>query len=500
MQKRFLAIWFPYLRTDWFARRQPELKDIPFVLSLPDHGRMIITATNPIAQMQHIETGMTVADARTLVPSLQVLDDKPEITESLLTNMATYCIRYTPAVAIDPPKGLILDVSGCTHLWGGEDKYMADIHKRFQDFGFQNQVVIADTIGAAWAFVHFGKNMFAYTGTRQKEALLVLPPAALRLEKETVERLEKLGLRTVNHFINMPQTALRRRFGKHMLMRLNQALGNEEEGFIPVQPIEPYQERLPCLEPIVTAKGIEIALQKLLDTICHRLELEQKGLRLARFSGFRMDGKIEMIEIGTNRPTGNPKHLFTLFEIKIDSIEPDLGIELFMLEALRVENLPRAQEKLWEDNTGITDTQLAELLDRLAIKIGGHNIQRYLPAEHYWPERSFMAAGSVMEKSATNWQVQRPRPLYLLSNPNPIEVTAPIPDYPPMLFRYKGKLHKIVKADGPERIETEWWLQQGLHRDYYTVEDTAGCRYWLFRSGHYDSTRSYQWYVHGFFA
>ena len=84
--------------------------------------------------------------------------------------------------------------------------------------------------------------------------------------------------------------------------------------------------------------------------------------------------------------------------------------------------------------------------------------------------------------------------------PEPIEVTAPIPDYPPMLFRYKGKLHKIIKADGPERIEQEWWLQEGQHRDYYCVEDEEGCRYWLFRSGHYDAEKTYQWFIHGFFA
>jgi protein ImuB len=157
------------------------------------------------------------------------------------------------------------------------------------------------------------------------------------------------------------------------------------------------------------------------------------------------------------------------------------------------------QESLWNSSDGLDNPELSELLDRLCGKFGAHHIHRYLPDEHYWPERSIKLTSSLNETPATTWKIDRPRPLQLLANPQPIEVTAPIPDYPPMNFRYKGKLHKIIKADGPERIEQEWWIQEGQHRDYYNVEDEIGCRYWLFRSGHY-SDESYQWFIHGFFA
>ncbi len=193
-------------------------------------------------------------------------------------------------------------------------------------------------------------------------------------------------------------------------------------------------------------------------------------------------------------------HLFKLFEIKIETIEPALGIELFILEAPQVEDMVILQDQLWQDKAGLADIKLAELLDRIEGKIGPGHIQRFLPAEHYWPERSFVLASSINETIQSSWKVYRPRPLQLLSKPELIEVTAPIPDYPPMLFRYKGQLHKISKADGPERIEQEWWLQQGQHRDYYSVEDEQGRRYWMFRLGHYDAAKTYQWFMHGFFA
>lgn len=499
MSKRFVAIWFRYLKTDWVARRHSNLQEAAFVLASPDHGRMIITSVNAIAHSQGIDRGISVADARAVVPSLQVMDDKKDLDYKLLNGLAEWCIRYSPVVSIDLPDGLILDATGCAHLWGGEELYVKNIIERLKSLGYHCYAAMADTIGAAWAVSRFGSGSCIIKTGQQATALLSLPAAALRIEAEVAERLNKLGLRYISDFISMPHSALSRRFGQAFIKRLNQALGNEDEIIYSVQPVEPYQERLACEELITTRTGIEIALQRLLETLCRRLRQEQKGLRIAVFRCCRIDGKTISIEIGTNRPSSNTAHIFKLFEIKLDNIEPALGIEVFILEAKKVEDLLPAQEKLWETTQGLDNISLAELLDRFNSKFGKGHVYRYVPDEHYWPERSFKVASSLQEKPATIWKTDRPIPVHLLQVPAPIEVTAPIPDYPPMLFRYKGKLHKIIKADGPERIEQEWWLQQGEHRDYYYVEDEQGCRYWLFRLGHY-SAKTYQWFIHGFFA
>ena len=277
------------------------------------------------------------------------------------------------------------------------------------------------------------------------------------------------------------------------------ALGIEMETLEPLKPVEPYQLRLPCLEPIVTATGIEIALRHLLEGLCSRLAQDQKGLRTASLKCYRVDGQIEQIDIGTSRPSHSVSHLLKLFETKIQNIEPALGIDLFLLEAPKTENCFPPQERMWNESAPLENIQLAELLDRIANKVGAQTIHRYLPDEHYWPERSFKIANSLEEKPTTHWPTDRPRPLLLLQTPEPIEVSAPIPDYPPMLFRYKGVVHQIAKADGPERIEQEWWLQQGQHRDYYRVEDENGQRYWLFRLGHYNK-KNFCWFLHGFFC
>jgi protein ImuB len=213
-----------------------------------------------------------------------------------------------------------------------------------------------------------------------------------------------------------------------------------------------------------------------------------------------MDGGTSGIEISTNQPSQNAEHLFQLFSIKISTIEPKEGIELFLLEATVVEEAVVKQEGLWQTNSSSLDTQVLDLMDRYAARFGQDAVQRFLPTEHYWPERSFKGTSILTEEPTTDWKLDRPRPLQVLTPPEVVDVTAPIPDYPPMSFRYRDQLHKIVKADGPERIEQEWWIQEGEHRDYYAVEDEEGRRYWLFRSGHYNETTSPKWFLHGFFA
>lgn len=486
--------------TDWFTRRQPYLRNTPFVLAAPDHGRMKVTAANAAAQTHGIHAEMSVADARALFSSLLVLDDVPELPVKLLTALGHWCIRFTPITAIDPPDGLILDISGCPHLWGGEAPYLEDILSRLANFGYQVRAGMADTIGAAWAIARYSTTSPIIPPGEQMASLLSLPPAALRLETAVVDRLLKLGLYQVNNFIAMPRSALRRRFGQQILYRLDQALGHEEEAIMPLQPPEPFQERLPCMEPILTATGIEIALHQLLATLCQQLTKEGKGLRTCVLKCYRIDGNIQQIAIGTNRASHNPAHLFKLFDNKIATIEPALGIELFVLEATKTEDITPAQEALWVSHSGLESVIVAELLDRLTGKIGPGIIQRYLPDQHHWPERSIKLAASLEEKPTIHWRTDRPRPIRLLATPEMVEVSAPIPDYPPMLFRYRGEVHRIKKADGPERIEREWWLETGSHRDYYTVEDEAGNRYWIFRSGHYDADKPHRWFIHGFFA
>lgn len=494
-----MVIWFRYLMTDWLSLRRPELKDQPVVLVAPQQNRILVRAANRAAEAQGVMVGMPAADAKAITSGLQVIDYPLNKESKLLRQLGLWCIRYTPIVATDLPNGLVLDISGCAHLWGGEKGYLKEIVLKLRDMGYDNRAAIADTTGAAWAISRYGKISPIIESGKQAEAIMNLSPAALRIQPEVLDRLYKLGFRYIKSFLTMQRTAMRRRFGEDFLLRLAQAVGTADEHLAPIIPPVPYVERLPCLEPVRTDKAIEIAIEKLLEQLCVRLQSEGKGVRKAVLKCFRVDGKMVQAAITTTRGSHSVSHLLKLFSLQISKIEPALGIELFLLEAQKVEDIDPVQEKLWAGNPGLQDTALSELLDKIAGKIGPERIKRYLPAEHYWPERSIRPAVSLKDIPMTGWCSNRPRPIRLLAKPELIEVMALLPDYPPKVFTYKGKRHVVDKADGPERIEREWWLDKGEHRDYYMVEDEEGARYWLFRSGHYDGDDS-NWYLHGFFA
>ena len=186
MEKRFVSVWFRHLKTDWMCRHHPHLKDIPFLLQLPHQGRTIITEVSSKAKEGGLQPGMVVADAKILLPDIEVLDDKADLAEKLLTKLAHWCIRYTPCAAVDLPDGLLLDVSGCAHLWGGEADYLRSISDRLKGFGYHIRIAMADTIGTAWAIARYGKIKAIIPAGEQREALLPLPVVALRLEESHI--------------------------------------------------------------------------------------------------------------------------------------------------------------------------------------------------------------------------------------------------------------------------------------------------------------------------
>lgn len=499
MQKRYLSIWFKRLLTDQLSIGKPDLQQVPLVIATKESNKLLVKYCNSNAQKQGISSGMTLADAKALVSGIVVENYEEGSEERLLREIATWCIRFSPTVALDAPNGLLLDITGCTHLWKGEVLYLKALLEKLKEKGYQTRGAIADTIGTAWAIARFGKEKAIIPTNTQHTALLQLTPAALRIDPEIVGRLYKLGMTEITDFIQLPRTVLRRRFGNHLILRLAQALGQVAEPISPIEIPEPYTERLPCLEPIRTAKAIELAIEQLLEQLCARLQKEGLGLRHLLLKGFRVDGEMVSISVGTHIASNQKTHLLKLLSMRISYIKPGLGIELFSLQASGIESVEIFQQAFWAASNQSDTRSVSELLDRIAIRAGKKGIGRYLPQAHHWPERALKRVHNLEEQISIPWPTHS-RPTHLLIQPAPILVTAPIPDYPPLLFIYNGKRHDIKKADGPERIEREWWLESGEHRDYYLVEDAQGKRYWLFRSGHYWSDMPGKWFLHGFFA
>lgn len=510
--KRFLSIWFPQLETELRERRDPTLRDFPFVLTQKHQNRLIVKSSNAAACRAGIFPGITLADARALVSGIKFEEENPKLREKMLKRMAAYCIRFTPSVSLDDPDGLVLDASGCAHLWGGEQSYIQFIRMKFLEKGFTSRPALASTIGAAWGFARYGKENFISDPQKETLQFLSLPPAALQLTGEQLQLLSRLGLTRIADFAGLPRNVLRNRFGPLLLDRLDQTLGKKQEWIQPIICVEPFEERLPALEPIRTRAGIELALENLLETLLDKLKKEEKGARQLLFRIYRLDGTEQEIAVSTIHPSVNKAHLLKMFEPKLGVLEPREGIELFLLCVKKAEPLRVGQSSFFSERGGSAE-KLAELLDHLAQKIGEENIISYRPVETHCPYRALERKG-VFEEGG-EWFPRGRRPILLLSPPERIEVTAPVPDYPPMLFRHNGKLHRVKRAEGPERMEEEWWFSNGEERektaatgrfftldqrDFFTLENEVGERFWVFRQGPYSEHLKDQWYLCGYFA
>lgn len=453
---------------------------------------------------------MTLPHARSLVPKLQTAPADFAADLQALEHLADWMLRYTPWVGlwnVAPDHGLMLDITGCAHLLGSEAALLEDILRRMRSFGIAARGGIADTPGAAWAWARFGKGDPIIAPGLSRKALAPLPAAALRLDVETVSELERLGLTTVHELIDIPRAPLATRFGKRIAERIGQLFTAGAEPISPRQPLPVWQTRLAFPEPIVHQDAVVIALDRLLAGLCPLLEREHQGARALTLALYRVDGSSHRVSIATSRPSHAPAHLKRLFMEKLAGIDAGFGIETAVLAATRVD--PFSADQLTLDKNGAGgDDDIAPVLDRLKNRLGAEKVVQAVPQESHIPERAAVMRQAPARYTEPARTIDRVRPISLLATPEPIDAMALMPDHPPRVFTWRRVLHRVARAEGPERIEPEWWRADRIApthrrpRDYYRVEDDAGRRYWIFREGLYDgdSAKLPCWYMHGLFT
>jgi protein ImuB len=441
---------------------------------------------------------MAVSQARALVPGLDIREDDPAADADVLHRLAFFAARrWTPRAAVSPHDGLLLDLTGVAHLFGGEERMCRRIVRFCARAGFAARIAVAGTPGAAHALARFGPGAICPVNG-EPDALAPLPLAALRVEEPVLAAARRLGLETIGDLLPLPRGPLQRRFGKTLLARLDQAIGRSGEPIEPVVPEEPPSALLRFAEPIATAEAIAQALGHLMSGLIATLQKQGLAARTLALLCDRVDGKVERIAIGTARATRDGAHLLRLLGMKIEKIEPGFGLDSMHLVAGRVE--PLAPEQLSGDRP---ESDLAMLVDRLAGRLGPSRLYRATAVESDVPERSVARTGPL--DSALPWP-QWPRPVRLLSPPERVEnVVALLPDLPPRRFTWRGRAYRVARADGPERIHGEWWKSvreaEGV-RDYFQVEDEEGARFWLYRRGDGVDQRTgdLSWFLHGVFG
>ena len=473
----------------------------------------VLVGIDDTAERRGLHIGLGLAQARAMHPALDVVPEDAGADAGLLESIADWCLRYTPLVACDAPDGLLLDITGCTHLYNGEHALVADLAGRIERAGFAYRLAIAGTIGAAWAAAHYGKPE-SYASGEERAVLAPLPLGALRLPPATVAALARVGLKRIGDILPLPRAPLTARFGSDLMRQLDRALGAEHEPLSPRLPVAPYVTEERFAEPIGREEDVLGTIEKLAVRLAFVLERRGDGARRLELALFRTDGEVRRIAAGTSRPLRNPHDIRTLFSERLaalaDALDPGFGFDMARLSVMVAEPAPPEQIGMGGAEDAI---EIGRLADRLSARLGAQRVRRLIALDSHIPE---LAAATVPVQAAAKddgWAAfcrhrteaeLPPRPLRLLMRPEPIEAVAEVPDGPPLRFKWRRAFHDVIAAEGPERIEGAWWSEHGgPARDYFRVEDKAGRRFWLFRAGLYRDFApgsAPNWFLHGTYA
>ena len=533
--RRVLYLWLPRWPID---RRRLALspcagapaEETPFATVGGLGGRRLLAAVNRRAAEAGLAPGMPLADALAFLPTLGTAAAEPQEDAKALRRLAEWCGRYSPWTAPDGTDGIRVEIAGSAHLWGGEAALARDLAGRLDRRGVASRIAVADTLGAAFAAARFAAapNAPAILPPGEGRAFLApLPVEGLRLDPAAVAALRRLGLGRIGELYPMPRAALARRFGEGLARRLDRALGDEPEPLSPLGEAPTRRLRLSFAEPIADPADLARAIERLVRDLAHWLARDGVGARRLDLVFHRLDGRVERLVVATARPSRDPEHLARLLEERLDRVDPGFGVEDMILCVFAAEPLAPAQIAL--DRRGGHDAAggVGALLDRLGNRLGFAALYRLEPRESHIPERASVcispsppvlggrgqgeggSASGIPHLTPALFAPKGgggekpPRPVRLFEPPEPIEASFLLPDDPPFHFTWRRRRHRVMRADGPERIEAEWWREaegKGESRDYYRVEDAGGRRFWLFRAGLGEGDARPRWFVHGVFA
>lgn len=547
--RRIVCIWFPRLGAQRLLRLERRTTEAPFAVVYDQAQQQVLWSLCPAASAMGLRRGQPLRDAQAMCPTLRSQRRNLHAENRFLRTVGRWVGKFSPWVALESPDSLILDITGCAHLFGGEHRLIEQIVTDCSALGLSTQIGLADTKGAAWALAHYHQNSSAHNrsgdaidqearATRSRaakrrqwfkdmhmdasngaenthhiapaghthSALRELPVAALRISTALTETLNRLGLRHIGELNGQPRAALARRFGKELVQRLDQALGSAPEPICPLRAPPCFAVRLSLPDPIGLRDDLIAALDRLLPRLCQHLKAQSQGARHIRLEAFRSDATMDSITVSLARPSDTPERIRPVLMMKLDRLEAGFGIDLLRLEAVKTEALHSTaltghlaagqhNQQRQENAHSMTD-----LIGRLGARIGLERITRAHPANSYIPEKGHQTLAAAWSEPAKTWAKPRLKRPVVLWPPEPLTGLQQVQIHSP--FRWRGRVLTPVAYHGPERIAPEWWLddrnwRSGV-RDYWQVTCAEGDQLWLFFA--HGGTISGGWFCHGSFG
>ena len=444
---------------------------------------------------------MSLAHARSLVTklALQQLPFAPEEDAKQLHALARWALRFAPTVAPDPPDGLLLDIHGCEHLYGGDAGLVAKLATACEQLRLTARIATAPTFAGAHALARYSpRTPVLVSADELATALAPLPVNALRIEPATSVALAEVGLTHIGALLPLPRGELATRFSPELPAALDQALGHAAETIEPVTLSHPPARTHAFDAPVTLLAAITTVTHDLLAALAAELRHRRHGVQVLQAEFKPIRGAPATITLNLTYPSHHVDHLWSLLAPKVERVNLGFGIEEIRLQAQQTSPLADTQPTFWQDDTAADQAAaFGELVDQLVTQLGPRAVMQVATVPTHVPERAFRR---VKPEARPAHRFDPPaaveRPSRLLNPPEPLRVLALLPDGPPAWLQWHQAAYEIIASVGPERITPPWWEPQPLAtRDYFRVQTAVGRWLWIFRE-----PDTGQWFVHGEWA
>jgi protein ImuB len=414
-----------------------------------------------------------------------------------LEQLAACAQHFTPRVSLALPDGLLLEVQGSLHLFAGVAGLRGALLAECLRLEVRPVLAFAPTALAALVMARAGKSVAVAEPAQLTGQLSPLPLASLRWPEDTLERLERVGVRTIGAALRLPRAGFARRFGEAQLAMLDVLTGRAPEVRATFHAPERFRRRRELDHELENHELLLAALTPLLDDLGGFLAARQCGVVELECLLRHRQRRVTRCVVQLASPATDMRRLATLLGEHLSALELPEPVRSCELRAAALMPHRPASECLWQpgERGGSAGRETCDLIERLRARLGTeavHGLTR-LPAHR--PERAWAVAepplpvtgrrGARAERGADTGPARR-RPLWLLPAPQPLTVRDGLP-------RRRGPLRLV---DEPERIETGWWDGAEIARDYYTAVDVHGVRLWVFR----ERAAPHGWYLHGVFG
>ncbi|MGH7242134.1 MAG: Y-family DNA polymerase [Phycisphaerales bacterium] len=509
--RRVLSLWFPTFATDLVKRRRSvspadvrAAHPLPLLVLLTREvaGRELVARCCEIAAKAGISEGMDLAHARSLVPprvAVHTEPHRPDRDAQALHALTCRLLKLSPLVAPDPPDGIIIDITGTELVHRGEIRVIRSAARGLRKLDLRVRIAAASTFACAWGVARFADlPLTVIASGSEREAMVPLPVAALRIDLETQVALCEVGIERVEHVLALPRSSLASRFGIEILDRLNKMLGITPERLDPVCPLPPLQASMLFEGPTDQWESVEAAVKIVLEDLCTQLTSRERGVRRLEIELRRPDSLSDVIVIPLSRPSRSFKHLWSLVRSKLERTDLSKGVEGVLLFARRTARVRHEQinsPSLGGSTEQVAQASWGELVDTLVDRLGPNSVTRIEPVESHLPEHAWRERSILEEFTRTPASITpADRPTRLFSPPEPAEAIALVPDGPVFSLGWRNKQWQVLACAGPERLGPEWWRWsiEPPDRDYFALQLETGLWIWACRQ-----TKNRRWFVHG---